>query len=203
MLNPDFYNFILKWEGNYTTLDGGTNKGITFNTYKALSKELINKNPTIENFKALTVPEAKKFIDYFYRFSKAYKINNIIIAEWFTNFYWGSGAWAASTLIKTLNTLYNTNFIDRGKNSILTTEILDFINKIKDKRKLLERLIKGQKAYYNRIVKLNPDYQKFLQGWNNRINEFYDNYISYVTNNKENILQYVLIGGLIWLLVSD
>jgi hypothetical protein len=202
-LSSYFYSFILKWEGNYTTIDGGTNKGVRWETYKSLSEKLINKKPTQANFKALSDQEAKKFIDHYFYISGAYKLNSQNVAEWLTNFYWGSGGWAVSILIKVLNIYYQAGIKDKGKNSYLNDQIATEVNSIKDQRKLFKRLVDGQKAYYIRLVKAKPEKAQYLLGWNNRINEFYDHKAETSTESKIEVWP-VLVGlGLAWYISRD
>lgn len=201
-LSKYFYSFILKWEGGYTTIDGGTNKGIRWETYKSLSEKLINKKPTQSNFKALSDQEAKKFIDHYFYISGAYKLKSQNIAEWLTNFYWGSGGWSVSILIKVLNIYYKAGIKDKGKNSIVTDQIATEVNSIKDQNKLFKRLVDGQKAYYIRLVKAKPEKAIYLAGWNNRINEFYENKAE-ATESKIEVWP-VLVGlGLAWYISRD
>lgn len=184
-----FYTWLLAQEGGYTNIDGGTNKGIRFETYKNLCKAVYHQEPTKEHFLSLSDNDVYKMVDYFYYLSGSAKIKDIDTAQFITQFYWGSGSWAISTLIKTLNKFYNSNIIDKGKNSILTNDIAAKVNSITNKQKFLQIYAVEFKSYIDRLVKAVPAKKVYYNTWIRRLNSYKD---IFLPGTQKNFLSWLI-----------
>lgn len=129
-----------------------TNKGVTYKNFIALAPKL-NYDPTIQNF--LNMPSSIWF--------KIYK-----------NGYYNNSNLTQNPLLKAYLSLWlwggwNKKIItpDQVKN-ILNSNITDL--------QKLKKLVDLRIIYFNALAKANPSYKKFLKGWINRANEFYNLY---------------------------
>ena len=169
-----FTPFILRWEGGEVNdkIDRGghTNKGITRSTFNSLSKRLLGKSPTLDNFKKLTQEDAMKFIRHFW--NKATWNNRIksqAVAEAITSWYWGSGGYG----IKQWQIMLRDDF---GKKDIsvdggIGPQTINYTNSIPEKKLIAQAIISREKTF-RKIVQRNPSQAKFLKGWLNRLNDF-------------------------------
>lgn len=158
--------FILKMEGGLskdpndsaskypspTPQKWHTNKGVTYKTFIDLSKKL-NYLPTIENF--LEMPKSiwlKIFKNGYYNNSKL--TTDPILKAYLSLWLWGG--W--------------------NKKIITTDQVKNILNSNIETIDKLKKLVNLRIMYFNAIVKANPKNAKFLKGWTNRANEFYNLY---------------------------
>ena len=146
METPDyrkFVPFILRWEGgksdNAADLGGLTYKGITHETYIALCKIVLKKDPSREHFLSMTDEEVGLFVKHFWdKSTNNNQIKSQKIAESLFNWNWGSGFMGLKWFQMMLNAEYKTNLIPDG---IIGTHTSTMINLI-DEDKLFKTAIK-------------------------------------------------------------
>lgn len=170
-----FVPFILRWEGgvvNDKADSGGlTNKGITFTTYQALAKLVLKKEPSQTNFLKMTVTDAELIIKYFWDKS-TYKnsIKSQKIAEAITSWMWGTGATGIKEFQRLLNEKYNAKLLVDG---IMGSNTAAFVNSLNEHNLFIE-MIKARKQFFIDLANQRPKDKKFLNGWLNRLQDFYD-----------------------------
>lgn len=169
-----FVPFILRWEGgevNDSSDRGGhTNKGITRNTFNALSKKVLGKAPTLENFKNLSTQDAMLIIRHFW--NKATGNNQIksqAVAEAITSWFWGSGSYG----IKLWQRMLRDHF---GKTDIsvdggVGRQTVSYTNAIPENT-LMAQAIKVRAQTFKTLAVRDPRQKKFLKGWLNRLEDF-------------------------------
>ena len=131
-----------------------TNKGVTYKTFIDSAGKL-NYDPTIKNF--LTMPSniwMKIFKQGYYNRSNLTKVP--ILKAYLSLWLWGGWNQKIITPAQVKNIL-NSNLTDIEK---------------------LKKLVDLRIIYFNAIAKANPNNKKFLKGWINRANEFYNLYAS-------------------------
>jgi lysozyme family protein len=127
-----------------------TNKGITYKTFINLASKL-GYDPTIQNF--LSMP------------------NNIFL-KIYKNGYYNNSNLTTNPLLKA----YISLWLWGGWNKTIITpiQIKNILNANLTDLEKLKKLVDLRIIYFNAITKANPDYKKFLKGWTNRANEFYN-----------------------------
>lgn len=166
--------FILRWEGGVSDdpADSGglTNKGITYSTYEQLAKKVLGKEPTKTNFLNMTANDAALFVKHFWdKATNNNSINSQKIAEAVTNWYWGSGSVGIMEFQRLLNERFNAGLKVDGVVGINTVTAANKINP----DKLFIEMIKARKQFFEDLVKKRPKDAKFLNGWLNRLDDFY------------------------------
>lgn len=143
----------------------GTNKGISAQGYYSFYKKV----PSVEDMKNLTEEQAMKIFKWNY-WDKigGDNINNQSVAELMFQFVIGSGASQLSDLKDIANAVYGTEVLKETDTAFTKAEC-DFINLL-DQSKYHAALKEWRMNLYDIIVKRNPAKQKFLKGWQNRLN---------------------------------
>ena len=158
---------------------GATNKGITFSTFKAYSKEDLGIEPTLENLKKLTNKQAEIiYKKRFWNTIKADEITNASLAYQVYDFNVNAGNNSIKELQKVLINMNHDIKVD-GK---LGNNTLKAINS-EDSKKLFDEYKKARIKYYEDLVdrsvseykKTNENatekdllkytQKKFLKGW--------------------------------------
>lgn len=143
----------------------GTNRGISAQGYKAYYKKI----PTVNDIKNLTVEQAKQIFkgNYWDKVCADF-ITNQSVAELMFQFVIGSGSSQISDIKDIANKV--------GGKVVLTLNDLPitkldaaFINGL-NQEVFHTRMKEWRFELYNRIVAKNPAKQKFLKGWQNRLN---------------------------------
>ncbi|MFA5670502.1 MAG: putative peptidoglycan-binding domain-containing protein [Balneolaceae bacterium] len=166
--------FVLRWEGgiaNDPDDSGGlTNKGITFSTFKSLAKKVLGKEPTKDVFLSMTANDAALFVKHFWdKATNNNSINSQKVAEAITTWFWGSGGFGLMEFQRLLNEKFNAGLKVDGAVGIKTVTATNKINP----DKLFIEMIKARKKFFEDLAKERPKDAKFLQGWLNRLNDFY------------------------------
>lgn len=165
---------IEKWEGTTfehvnSDLGGITTRGITFPTYLANCKKVLNKNPTLKHFKSLSQSEAFKFYNFMWSVCGVDKIDNTKVAICLYDFIFNS-QFARREIQRFLVTkgyeLDDDNIF--GKQSLAA--INDYVSKNKESD-VLKQFFRVRETYLLNLIKRNPTQKKFLLGWMNRIND--------------------------------
>lgn len=159
--------FIKKWEGEYGNdpddAGGETRKGITYKTWVSVFGD------THERFMAMSDD------DWNFIFRKLFwdpmhgdEINSQIIADIIVDWMWCSGKKSPGKRVQTVLVQDFGCQIDIdgaiGKQSIRA------INSI-DEKALLKAIVEERFDFLNEICEARPQNQKFLKGWQNRIND--------------------------------
>jgi len=163
------YQFVRRIEGKYSNYKedrgGETQYGISTPAFiDAKKKGLIPES--YQSVKELTPDDAKRIYKSMYwdaiQGDKIAEIDPRLAIALF-DFYINSGDYAVKKLQKIINS---------NNDGIVGPKTLEAIKEYVDKYgkdKLLEEFLSARKQYYQNIIKVKPDQQKFLQGWLNRI----------------------------------
>lgn len=158
---------IKEFEGGYANnpndRGGETMKGITWPTYVNLVYRVLGRTSSKSHFLSLTDEEVSKFMHWYFRESGADRFRNQSVAEYFADFFWGTGYFA----IKLLQRLLNVS--DDGKMGPIT---LAAVNR-RNGQSLLADLHTVRLAQYNRLAK-DPSQVGHLRGWLRRANTQYE-----------------------------
>ncbi|MDJ1480283.1 glycosyl hydrolase 108 family protein [Cytophagaceae bacterium YF14B1] len=179
-----WYKIVERWEGGYVNdpkdRGGETYKGVTkkFNStwkgwviierYKAeyLKKtgKALPRNwfaPKEDTELELLVQQAakKSFWDVF----KADQIKDQNVANILVDFGWHSGTGTATKLLQ--------GALNIPKTGVFNEYVLTVINNT-DGKKLFLAIQKARLDLFDSLVKRDPNQQKFLKGWQNRVNSF-------------------------------
>ena len=141
---------------------GATNKGITLNTFKKYSMDLLNVQPTLGNLKRLTDSQA---------------------AAIYEAGYWNpSGAGSISD--KQLGWLHFDTYLHGGASTVLGNTIksyggngrsidaLNSILKVNSGENVFNSYKQERLNRFDRIIGNNPKLETFRKGWTNRVNSF-------------------------------
>jgi lysozyme family protein len=150
--------FILKWEGNYVNdpidMGGETNKGITYNTWKQVFGN------THDRFMSMAADDWETiFKKGFWDKCEGDLIDDQLVANAFVDWFWGSGNYAIKGLQKIVGVTVDGII---GEQSISAINAYDC--------DLFGAIIDARLQFYHDIVAANPAQGRFLQGWENRVN---------------------------------
>ena len=165
---------LLEFEGGWVDdpVDpgGATNKGITFQTFKAYGPRLLGIPATLENLKKLTDTQAGTIYELkFWDKIDCNHIANQDLANILADFYVNAG----SNAIKILQRILNNNFsagisVDGGMGPATCAAMQAAESKD------LPTYKTNRIRYYRDLVARRPELQKFLKGWLNRVAKFPD-----------------------------
>lgn len=143
----------------------GTNKGISAQGYYNYYKKI----PTVEQMKNLTVEDAKKIFkgNYWDKIGGDFIINQSV-AELMFQYVIGSGMGQISNIKDIANATFGSEKLIENDHPFIKSEC-DFINSL-DQKKFFDGLWNWRLKFYDLVVKANPAKQKFLKGWQNRLN---------------------------------
>ncbi len=162
--NEHFINWLKSWEGGYTSSDGGTNMGVTFNTWKRnnLSKD-INNDGIIDKQDLQKMPESDfhKIVDIYKKSVRFDDIKDKNIAQLLFQFAWGSGSQNGIKLARKILGLKNSSVIDN--------EMIEDLNK--NPQEKFEKLKEGRRNFLNSLNK--PESTK--RGWMRRLDSMHYN----------------------------
>ncbi len=140
---------------------GATNKGITFNTFKKYSQDVLGVKPTLGNLKRLSDNQAAAIYEVgYWNPSRAGNISDKQLGWLHFDTYLHGGA--SSVLRGTTSSLGVSNSISGLNNAIQTYGGANAFDGYKRER--LRR--------FDRIIANNPQLGVFRQGWINRVNRF-------------------------------
>ena len=180
-------NHVRKWEGGevfFTNENQWTNRGVQWNTYKALAPKLLGiANPTVEGLRSMTAAQADKFIVQFWNTATDNnKITNQASANAFFEMLWGGSTWGIKWLQKVIGVYPD------GKVGAKTVAAAN-----KYPPNLLLDEVKNR---YNYLAKSNPsEYGEYIDGWINRWNSLYNDSKRYFSEFKVEDLPEVLVRG--------
>lgn len=159
--------FIKKWEGEYGNdpddAGGETRMGITYKTWTSVFGD------THDRFMAMSDADwGTVFKKLFWDPMHGDEINSQIIAEIMVDWMWCSGKTSPA---KRLQTVLVQNFkCAIGIDGALGRQTVQAINSV-DEKALLKLIVDQRFDFLNDIVAARPQNQKFLKGWQNRIND--------------------------------
>ncbi len=169
-----FLPIVLKFEGGFSDdpVDpgGATNKGITLKTFSGSAKKLLNVDPTLENLKDLTDAQAGTIYRALYwnpvrgDETELQDLANIVC-----DFYVNAGANATKLLQRVMNDLGASLTVDGGIGPASLAALASL-----DQTDVYRRYKSGRITYYQNLAQAQPDLNKFLKGWLNRVNAFPD-----------------------------
>ena len=143
----------------------GTNRGISAQGYYAYYKKI----PTVNDIKNLTVEQAKQIFkgNYWDKICGDFIVNQSV-AELMFQFVIGSGLSQISDIKDIANKVGGKSVLVLNDLPITKMDAF-FINGI-NQELFHARMKEWRFELYNRIVAKNPSKQKFLKGWQNRLN---------------------------------
>lgn len=151
-----------------TTDKWHTNKGITWETFKAYADKLGYKGDAATFYAMPDDVWQKIYNEIYYKpfenLTKS-KLVNYYVSLW----AWGSGVGGAQSLLKKIQ-----------------TPISDFLEKYGE-QKTLAMLVDARIKFYERLAQQQPKNKQFLQGWKNAALSFYKNFSDGSTSIKESI----------------
>ena len=183
-------DYILKWEGGlskhprdsaarHPVPDGSgfhTNKGVTWRVFRSTFAkfdkiDLFNNeqlNSLIERFYKMSKEDFKHIYSLYWNGVKADSISSQILAEYATDFAWGSGVAGASRQIqKWLNSQGYKVAVD-GKIGNQTITAINQLIEDKGEKIAFESLDAHRRRFLSRL----KDFDVFGRGWYNRLNDF-------------------------------
>lgn len=175
--------FILSWEGGYVNdpddRGGETNMGVTMQTWRGYCAKK-GKPATTATLKAMTKSEWTEIFKTFYWDNLHLDlVNDQSVANLTADFAWASGTKTAAKKLQLACNMYHcdayTPKID--EDGIIGQESLRAINRMNG-RELFKALHNIRHTYVTAICIRRPSQQKFLRGWERRIDSIqYDNLI--------------------------
>ena len=154
---------LLSWEGGFVDdpidLGGATNKGVTLKTFK----QFYGRDKTVFDLKNITNEQ------WLYIFKKGYwdvckadLIESQSVANMVVDFYYNSGFHSIKTLQKVLNI---------SVDGVVGVNTLRAINLCRAEE-LFDKYKKARLDFLEEICENRPLNNKFLRGWQNRVNSF-------------------------------
>lgn len=156
--------FILKWEGGFANhpLDKGgpTNKGITFNTYRAFYPGAM-----VEDLKEMTDDQwFNIFVTGYWDLWRADELKNQSIANIVVDWAWASGP---ITSIKQVQRILGVK-----ADGIVGPTTLRAINNT-NQQELFNDIKAARYRFVESIIARDPSQAVFRKGWQNRINDIH------------------------------
>lgn len=177
----DYTKHILKWEGKTSSdpkdlsaakcVNAGqihTNKGVTYCTFKAQAANLGIVPVTYARFLKLTDQDVAKFIYSYYNSVNGSSLPDSIALS-LTEAAWGSGKDRAFQHLKEA-------LADLGKIAKSNTGAITLANDVPEKD-LFNAYFKRRYNYVVNQLGNSAAYAKYKNGWANRLNDFYQNFI--------------------------
>jgi lysozyme family protein len=172
-------DYILKWEGGlskherdsaskHPVPDGSgyhTNKGITWRVFKSIygsSQESINR------FYRMTHDDFRGVYKIYWNAVKADLISSQILAEYVTDFAWGSGVAGSTRQIQRWLNSEGFNIVVDGKFGNQTVNAINKLIQDKGERLVFESLNAHRRAFLRTL----RDFNVFGKGWLNRLDDF-------------------------------
>lgn len=157
--------FILKWEGGFVNdpddPGGATNKGITLKTYQYT----FGKDRTVEDLKNITDDEVETvYKGEYWDKVKGDDIDSQQIAGFLFDFSVNCGV---RTAVRHLQQILSLE-----ADGVFGKMTLEAVNGYPDKKRLFEHLKKDRLEYYRSLCEKNGVLNKFLKGWENRVNSW-------------------------------
>ena len=154
--------FILQWEGGFVNdpvdRGGATNKGITIGTFR----QFYGAGATVEQLKNITDEQWLHIFRVGYWDAwKADRINNQAIANIVVDWAWASGA---ATSIKQVQRMLGV-----AVDGVMGPVTLNALNR-RPARELFSDIKDRRLSFVKGVVARDPSQQRFIRGWENRIN---------------------------------
>lgn len=189
-INNANLDYILRWEGGlskhqrdsasrHAVPDGSgnhTNKGVTWRVFRSIYG---NSADAVARFYQMTHEDFKGIYALYWKGVKADSITSQIIAEYVTDFAWGSGVAGSSRQVQRW---LNTQGYKVGVDGKIGNQTLTAINKLiedKGQRIAFESLDTHRRHFLARL----RDFDVFGRGWYNRLEDF-ANYAFITFNGK-------------------
>jgi lysozyme family protein len=159
---------IFKWEGGFVDdpqdHGGATNMGITLNTWRQCGYDKDGDSDIdVDDLKLLTRDDATKVLKiYYWDRWKADNIINQSIANIVVDWVWGSGKWGI---------IIPQHILGVVADGIVGPKTIAVLNLAKQDE-LFAKIFNARVNFLNNIVKNDPDQQRFIDGWVNRLNDF-------------------------------
>jgi lysozyme family protein len=159
------------WEGKKANLNdrgGRTNFGITQTTFNALSRTVLEEEPTDSAFVHLTPKKASLFLEYHWHLVGGDYFLSPGVALICTDMAWGSGL---SSCCRRLRKVLREKFGYRGlATGYFKMDVLEFANK-QNQSELVRLLVQERRDAVEWDCEQNPKQKVFKRGWLRRINE--------------------------------
>lgn len=171
----EMIEFIQKWEGGMSNdprdPGGWTNKGITYSTFRLLSKQC-NYKPTKQNF--IEMPDDVWLQIFDLHWNKFRGVKDPRVRAYCTDYLWGSGTAALYSIQKVISIHNPLQKID-GR---IGEETIQNINAIPPS--LMVRSLHNYRVHY--LKSLNRPI--YIVGWMNRVNSLIDKFKAWENSEK-------------------
>jgi lysozyme family protein len=161
---------IAKWEGGFvndpTDRGGATNMGVTLNTWKLVGYDKDGDGDIdAKDVRLLTENDFQAVLRRYWNKWQGDNIRNQSIANILVDWYWGSGKWGIVIPQRILGVTPDGN---------VGPKTLAALNKRinEDGEKLFNEIYKAREKFLHDIVKNDPEQEKFIKGWLNRLRSF-------------------------------
>jgi lysozyme family protein len=173
-LNDRLVPFIIGMEGGWVNdpadKGGETNRGITLGTFNFLCKRTLGLEPTHELFMSLSREQVALFVKWYWDDVRASEFYSQAVAEYVTDWNWGSGLSAKKCLQRVLTTVFRKNLSVDG---IIGPASIEAANSVSGPD-LLAALYRERIAFYERIAPDGSTNARFRKGWKNRASAQYN-----------------------------
>lgn len=181
--------WIKKWEGGLSKAttdrasenpvpDGSgyhTNKGITWKTWSSIFGKDAD---SIKRFYEMSDSDwSKVYKKYYWDAIGGDNIKSQRIADILVNWAWGSGVYTPSVTIQKI--------VGAAQDGIIGKKTIEAINK-GNESDIYEKLKNANIDFFDSLSK-NPKYAANRDGWFNRLNDLYGNFIKKVSEKKKEI----------------
>jgi len=178
-INKANLDYILKWEGGlskhprdtaarHPVPDGSgfhTNKGITWQVFKSIYG---SSEDAVLRFYKMSHDDFRGIYKLYWSAVKADLISSQILAEYVTDFAWGSGVSGSTRQVQKWLNAQGFNLVVDGKFGNQTVNAINKLIQDKGERLVFESLNAHRRAFLRTL----RDFDVFGKGWLNRLDDF-------------------------------
>lgn len=178
-INNANLDYILRWEGGlskhqrdsasrHAVPDGSgnhTNKGVTWRVFASIYG---NSADAVARFYQMTHEDFKGIYALYWKGVKGDSISSQIIAEYVTDFAWGSGVAGSSRQVQRWLNTQGANVGVDGKIGMQTVTAINQLIKTEGEKAVFVSLQAHRMAFLARL----RDFDVFGRGWYNRLEDF-------------------------------
>lgn len=137
--------------------------GVTLSTWKRVGYDKdMDGDIDIDDIRLLTREDAKRVLRIYWDRWRADSIRNQSVANILVDWVWGSGTWGIRIPQRLLGV---------KEDGVVGPVTLTRLNSV-DQRDFFDKVFSARMQFFQNIVKRDPSQRKFIQGWQNRLNDF-------------------------------